>query len=135
MADPNKEIHFSLTIGPLNNPHSAILIVDWGPEDTDVPTYCWQQLEGEAVASIANQPPTVSFLIQSGTHNPPEHKHPRKLRIPAWGVSGPNPLQIEWSDQDKVMPPRSGVIEFRPTKTGKDGKERGLCQSCPQPIP
>lgn len=120
--DPRKEIHFSLTIGPLNNPHSAILTVDWGPEDADVPTFCWQQKEVGAAASIANQPSSVAFKIQSGTHSP--DKHPRVLRIPAWGVSS-GPSKIKWSDQDRVTLPKNGELTFRPPEIREE------CQSCP----
>ncbi len=126
--DPNKEIHFSLTIGPRNDPRSAILTVDWGPEDCDVPTYCWQQKEPGKAASIANRPSFLSLIIQSGTHNPTERKHPRKLRIPAWGVSG-GPSKIKWSDQDRTTGPKNGEIIFRPPAIREE------CQSCPQPIP
>ena len=128
MGDPRKEIHFSLTIGQLNDPHSAILTIDWGPEDYDEPTYCWQQREGpEAAAIIANQPSNVSFVIHSGTHLVNADDHPRTLRIPAWGSSG-EPFMI-WSDQDTS---RNGAIPWRPTPHAPNVL---VCPTCPPPTP
>jgi hypothetical protein len=123
MGDPRKEVHFSLTIGQLNSPNSAVLTIDWGPEDYDVPTYCWKPRQGpDAAAIIANQPFDDYFVIASGTHIEGTNDHPRVLKIPNWGSSGqPN---IIWSDQDTS---RRGEIPFQPGV--------GLCPTCPPPPP
>ncbi len=95
MANPEKEIHLSIIVGPPGHPDSAVLTVDWAGDDQAEPICCWKHKNGHRRANT-----TKGFSIEAGL---PDVF--RTLHIKGWGVSQhhkvgdpPEVYRVSWED-------------------------------------
>jgi hypothetical protein len=106
--DQRKEIHLSITVGPVVGPDadkSERLIVDWDGGMNSVPTGTWRSGH---LHPGADADTNAQFTIESGYAG-----HHRSLRIPQWSVGNPpvSPdLDVLWRDQDPT--PREGHLNI-----------------------